>query len=69
MNAQKSYIEFAESGDESIDVVKSLADTYYFNSQYDKAAIWYNKLLTNYPDQISAEYYFCLLYTSDAADE
>jgi len=58
VNAQKSYIEFAESGDESIDVVKSLADTYYFNSQYDKAAIWYNKLLTNYPDQISAEYYF-----------
>ena len=58
MNAQKSYVKFAESGDESIEVVKSLADTYYFNSQYDKAAIWYNKLLTNYPDQISAEYYF-----------
>ena len=58
VNAQKSYVKFAESGDESIDVLKSLADTYYFNSQYDKAAIWYNKLLTNYPDQISAEYYF-----------
>ena len=58
MNAQKSYVKFAESGDESIDVLKSLADTYYFNSQYDKAAVWYNKLLTNYPDQISAEYYF-----------
>ena len=58
VNAQKSYVKFAESGDESIDVLKSLADTYYFNSQYDKAAVWYNKLLTNYPDQISAEYYF-----------
>ncbi|MGY8920209.1 MAG: OmpA family protein [Flavobacteriales bacterium] len=58
VNAQKSYVKFAESGDESIEVVKSLADTYYFNSQYDKAAVWYNKLLTNYSDQISAEYYF-----------
>ena len=58
VNAQKSYVKFAESGDESIEVVKSLADTYYFNSQDDKAAVWYNKLLTNYSDQISAEYYF-----------
>jgi len=58
VNAQKSYVKFAESGDESIEVVKSLADTYYLNSQYDKAAVWYNKLLTNYSDQISAEYYF-----------
>jgi len=58
VNAQKSYVKFAEDGDESIEVVKSLADTYYYNSQYDKAAVWYNKLLTNYSDQISAEYYF-----------
>ena len=33
VNAQKAYVKFAEDGDESIEVVKSLADTYYYNSQ------------------------------------
>lgn len=58
MDAREVLLKLTEEGYESDEVFKSLADTYYYNSQYDLAAIWYDRLINNYPEDLEADYYF-----------
>lgn len=44
IDATKVYLEVAESGFKSIELFKNLGDSYYFNSNYKEAAIWYKEL-------------------------
>jgi len=52
-----------EDGYESAQVFQKLGDTYYFNSEYTEANLWYEKLVHNYPNQVAPEYYFRLAQT------
>ena len=38
-------------------VIQSLADTYFFNSQYNQSYTWYRKLISLYPEDIKPIYY------------
>ncbi len=58
VDARKIYLEVAEKGYESADLFQKIADSYYFNGEYGKAEEWYNKLVTNYKDEIRPEYFF-----------
>ncbi|WP_008634845.1 OmpA family protein [Bizionia argentinensis] len=53
VNAQKVYLEVAEKGHESEELFTKLANSYYFNAQYDEAVKWYEKLFsfTTEPEQ------------------
>lgn len=44
VDAQKIYLAVAEKGYASEELFSKLANTYYFNAQYDDAAKWYGKL-------------------------
>lgn len=44
VNAQKIYLEVANKGFASEEVFTKLANSYYFNAQYDQAVKWYESL-------------------------
>ncbi|WP_299685894.1 OmpA family protein [uncultured Dokdonia sp.] len=58
VNAQNVYQKVADKGYESADLYKRLGDSYYLNASYEKAQIWYGKLIEKYADNIEAETYF-----------
>lgn len=58
VDARKIYLDVAEKGYESADIFQKIADSYYFNGLYGEAASWYEKLVEQYPDDATAEYYF-----------
>lgn len=58
VDARKIYLDVAQKGFESADLFKKIADSYYFNGEYDKAAKWYDKLVASYANQLLPEYYF-----------
>ncbi|MDH7448395.1 OmpA family protein [Aquimarina sp. 2201CG14-23] len=58
VDAREIYLNVAESGYESSDLLKKLADSYYFNAELEKAVPWYEKLVTNYENEIEPEYLF-----------
>ncbi|MEO1487192.1 MAG: OmpA family protein [Bacteroidota bacterium] len=63
IDARKIYLNVVEDGYESAQVLEKLGDTYYFNSEYTEANLWYQKLVDNYPDEVKPEYYFRLAQT------
>lgn len=71
VNAQKIYLKVAENGYESEEVFTKLANSYYFNAQYDDAAKWYARLfeLNSEPenDMVYLRYSQALKATGDAA--
>ena len=58
IDAQQTYLRVAEKGYKSADLFKNLGNSYYFNSQFEEASKWYEKLVNTYPDDIEPEYYF-----------
>ncbi len=58
INAREIYLEVVKDGYKSPEIFKNLGDTYYYNSDYNNAAKWYQKLITNYPSQIEPIYYY-----------
>ncbi|AWH73517.1 flagellar motor protein MotB [Dokdonia sp. Dokd-P16] len=75
VDARKIYLEVAEKGYKSADLFQKIADSYYFNAKYVEAEVWYNKLVSNYAEEIKPEYYFRFAQTLralksyDRADE
>ena len=57
VDAIKTYERVAEKGYKSVDMFKKLANAYYFNGEYDKAARWYGELFAMTPD-LESEYYY-----------
>ncbi|HLV37977.1 OmpA family protein [Xanthomarina sp.] len=53
VNAQKVYLTVAEKGYQSEELFTKLANSYYFNAQYDQAVKWYESLFnfTEEPEQ------------------
>lgn len=58
IDAREIYLKVVADGYESAEIFKKLGDTYYFNSDYTNAAKWYDKLVTQFPDQTEPEYYY-----------
>jgi len=59
IDARDIYLKVVEEGYTSAQIYKKLGDTYYYNSQYPDAAKWYEKLLSEFPEEVgSVEYYF-----------
>ena len=69
--AQQKYLEIVNTGKESKEAYEYLANSYFRNSQYEKAVIWYNKLISNYPNDLKAEIYYraSLCFKSQGAYE
>ena len=57
-SALEKYLNLVNSGRETYEIFDYIANSYFNNSQYDKAVIWFNKLITKYPKKASAENYF-----------
>lgn len=57
VDAIETYERIAKKGFKSVDMLKQLGDSYYFNGKLDKAAEWYNELFGMTQD-LEPEYYF-----------
>nr|WP_298998574.1 OmpA family protein [uncultured Allomuricauda sp.] len=69
IDARKIYLSVVEDGYESAQVFEKLGDTYYFNSEYTEANVWYEKLVNNYPNEVKPVYYFRLAQTLKSIGE
>jgi hypothetical protein len=56
VDARQIYLEVAESNYGSEDIYKKLADSYYFNSDFNNAQKWYEKLYEFKNGEVSDEY-------------
>src|SRR5699024_5462517 len=57
IDAQKVYKRVVERGYASAQIYSDLADSYYFQSNYTEAAVWYDKLFNEFPEGIEATHY------------
>jgi outer membrane protein OmpA-like peptidoglycan-associated protein/tetratricopeptide (TPR) repeat protein len=57
--AQSAFLQLVRDDADFTDkkVIQSLADTYFFNSQYNQSYTWYRKLISLYPEEIKSIYY------------
>ena len=57
--AQSAFLQLVRDDADFNDkkVIQSLADTYFFNSQYNQSYTWYRKLISLYPKDIKSIYY------------
>lgn len=67
-DASKLYQKIAGKGKASPSVYAKLADSYYYNSKYPEALIWYAKLMETRGD-IAPEYYFRYAQTLKTAEK
>ncbi|KIA99544.1 flagellar motor protein MotB [Flavobacterium sp. KMS] len=58
IEAAKSYEMSIKNGDVSKEILQRVGDAHYFNTQMENASKWYGKLLADYSNEVSAEYYF-----------
>ncbi len=57
IDAIQTYERIAEKGYKSVDIFQKLGNAYYFNSEFDKAAKWYEQLFTM-GEEVEPEYYY-----------
>ena len=57
IDARYIYLKVVEDGYGSAEIYKKLGDTYYWNSEYDNASKWYLRLVEQFPEQTTPEYY------------
>jgi len=69
--AQAKFLDLVKRGKESKKILLYLANSYFNNSQYEKAVIWYNKLITKYADELEPEVFYkaSLCFKSQGAYE
>jgi outer membrane protein OmpA-like peptidoglycan-associated protein/tetratricopeptide (TPR) repeat protein len=58
IDAREIYLKVVEDGYTSAQIFKNLGDTYYWNSEYDNAAKWYQRLVNEFPNEADAMYYY-----------
>jgi outer membrane protein OmpA-like peptidoglycan-associated protein/tetratricopeptide (TPR) repeat protein len=58
IDAISIYEKVAEKGYKSTELFKKLGDSYYFNSEFEKAYKWYNQLVALKNAKIPSEYYY-----------
>ena len=55
---QQKYLDLINSGKETKESLEYLANSFFNNSEYDRAVIWFNRLISKYPEEISPEIYY-----------
>ncbi|WP_109300562.1 OmpA family protein [Aquimarina sp. AU474] len=68
IDAQETYLKIIKKGYKDADLLKNLANSYYFNSQFEDAQKWYKELIDTYPKEIEPEYYFRYAQTLKSAE-
>lgn len=58
IDARTIYLKVVEDGYSSAEIYKKLGDTYYFNGEYPEAASWYEKSISQYPNNTEPVYYY-----------
>ncbi len=58
IDAIKIYEKVVEKGYKSPDLIKKIANAYYFNGDLQKAALWYKSLFDEPENKIEPEYYY-----------
>ena len=53
----KTYERVAEKGYKSVDLFKKIGDSYFFNTELEKAAEWYCELFAMNTNDLEPEYY------------
>lgn len=71
IDAQNTYLKIIEKGYKDADLLKNLANSYYFNSQFEEASKWYQELVTSYTESVEKEpeYYFRYSQTLKALEQ
>lgn len=57
IDAQEVYKKVVERGHTSAQIYSDLGDSYYFQSDYKEAAVWYQRLLSEYPEEVEKAHY------------
>ena len=60
IDAQQVYLQVAQDGYKSEELYENLGNTYYYNSQYQEAAKWYEALIQDFGDETNPINYFRL---------
>lgn len=58
INARNIYLDVAKRGYSSYDLYRKLADSYYFTGEPEASVQWYEKLVSDFPDEVKPEYLF-----------
>ncbi|MGQ3678492.1 OmpA family protein [Tenacibaculum discolor] len=58
IDARKIYLKVVEKNYGSAEIYRKLGNTYYFNSNYSKAAKWYYNLIDRFPNEALTVDYF-----------
>ncbi|WP_246615798.1 OmpA family protein [Aquimarina litoralis] len=58
INARDIYLDVAKQGYSSADLFRKLADSFYFTGEPEASIEWYEKLISNFSDQVKPEYLF-----------
>lgn len=58
VEAAKAYEAAIKNGDASKETLQRVGDCYYFNTNMQEANKWYGNLISQYPNEVSAEYIF-----------
>lgn len=58
INARDIYLDVAKQGYSSSDLYRKLADSYYFTGEPEESIQWYEKLISNFSEEIKPEYLF-----------
>jgi len=58
VDAREIYLKVVEDGTTSAEIYQRLGDTFYWNSEYDKASKWYLRLISEYPAEVDVNYYY-----------
>ncbi len=69
INAQKTYLQVAQTGYQSKKLLMNLGNTYYYNSEFTEALPWYRKLIISYGGSIDSEYYYRYAQTLKSAGD
>ncbi|WP_121668029.1 OmpA family protein [Mesonia aquimarina] len=69
VEAAKVYEKVIDQGNMSMPILKRAGDAYYFNTEMEKANKWYSKLVSEYPEEVSAEYIFRYLQTLEGKED
>lgn len=58
VKAAQQYERLVKKGDDSQEVLQRLGDSYYFNTDMEKAVTWYGQLFSKYENSLDPKYVF-----------
>ncbi len=63
VEAAQAYEKAIDRGDNSMELLQKAGDSYYFNTNMEKATIWYDLLISQYQNEVDPEYIFRFAHT------